>query len=196
MDKQPWICCRFDGTAVVNLKPNFNCIVGVRFKVSPYPLLLFVCYCMVLWVTSAQTCLDTPGDFCSSSRRINLLWVPSSGVAVWTAGTGVFLSAHSLWVLTQVPDTWHKPTLLCCRLNLAKAFWLYHSITMPYLFIFKNKIFIYYRCSGVSTIPICISTWETFFSCELASPPDFKCLSTRGKLTPKCKWTVSCMFVQ
>lgn len=118
IDKQPWICCWFKDTAVVRLKANLNCIIGAYFKsVSLFSATVYV----LLYGAMTQQCLETPGDFCSSSRKsIYCMW--GCPLVEWLS-TEPLLSAHcSPWVLTLVPDLWHRQTLLCCRLNLAKAF--------------------------------------------------------------------------
>lgn len=61
IDKQPVMYRWFGDTVVTPVGLNFNCTVGAYLKVFPYSLLL--CVVSVLWLTSAQTCLEIPGDF-------------------------------------------------------------------------------------------------------------------------------------
>jgi len=110
------------------LSLNHYCAVSAYFQVFPYSLLLCMCYCMVLWLTSAQTCLKTPGDVCSSSRKsIYCIYMQGCPLVEWmsTKWDWAYLMWNfisTVWVLTREQNTWDKPNLYCCRLNLALTF--------------------------------------------------------------------------
>lgn len=100
IDKQPLMFCWFNDTAVAHL---WLCATGAYFQVFPYSLLLCLCYCMVLWLTSAQTCLKLPGDLCSSSKKEkNVYCIDMQGCPLveWISTKVTLNFISTVWVLT------------------------------------------------------------------------------------------------